>query len=132
MKSHAKWDVLKLVDLTGEVPREGHVDLFGVDARPRPVGKQRADKKQYFETTTSIGRNNSSSQFAEFMTNEMRLKRESVLLAYEVAKEKNHTMMRLEEMKFLSINTKELSEDDSYWINMKKAKIKEKYNLCRD
>ena len=66
------------------------------------------------------------------MTNEMRLKRESVLLAYEVAKEKDHTMMRLEEMKFLSINTKELSEDDSYWINMKKEKIKEKYNLCRD
>ena len=40
--------------------------------------------------------------------------------------------MRLEEMKFLAISMKDLSEDDAYWINMEKQKIKDKYNLRCD
>nr|GEX28098.1 retrotransposon Gag domain, retroviral aspartyl protease [Tanacetum cinerariifolium] len=45
--------------------------------------------------------------------------------AYEVAKEKDRTVMRLEEMKFLAISTKDLSEDDAYWINVQKQQIKD-------
>ncbi|GKA45155.1 hypothetical protein Tco_0737951 [Tanacetum coccineum] len=48
------------------------------------------------------------------MSTEFRLKREDAESAYEVAKDKECTVMRLEEMKFLAISTKDLSENDTY------------------
>ncbi|GJW93954.1 hypothetical protein Tco_0173626 [Tanacetum coccineum] len=60
---------------------------------------------------------NLSNPFGDFMQNEFRRKREAAKSAYEVAKEKDCTLQRLEEMKFLAISTKDLSEDDVYWIN---------------
>ncbi|GJY73124.1 mitochondrial fission 1 protein A-like protein, partial [Tanacetum coccineum] len=62
------------------------------------------------------------------MTHELRLKREAAEKAFEVAKEKDRTVMRLEEKKFLAISTKDLSEDDAYWIEMQK-KNKSKTNI---
>ncbi|GJZ99767.1 hypothetical protein Tco_0672318 [Tanacetum coccineum] len=63
------------------------------------------------------------------MTHELRLKREAAEKAFEVAKEKDRMVKRLEKMRFLAINTKDLSEDDTYYINLRKRAIKEKYHL---
>ncbi|GJV06107.1 hypothetical protein Tco_1343763 [Tanacetum coccineum] len=49
--------------------------------------------------------------------------------AFEVAKEKDRTVMRLEELRFLSLSTKDLSDDDAYYINLQKNAIKEKLKL---
>ncbi|GJW99622.1 hypothetical protein Tco_0183536 [Tanacetum coccineum] len=73
-----------------------------------------SEKKTKFDTTMSTEGSNSSIQFREFMTNELRLKRQATEKAYEVSKEKDRTVMRLEKMKFLAISTKDLSEDDAY------------------
>ncbi|GJW36529.1 hypothetical protein Tco_0059449 [Tanacetum coccineum] len=134
LRSHAKWDAPDPVDLTGDdqVPGVNNEELFGPDARPRPLGKQRPGQKTKSDITTSTGGSSASSQFGNFMINELRLKREAAEKAYEVSKEKDRTMMRSEEMKFLAISKKDLSEDDAYWINHQKQIIKDKYNLHRD
>ena len=66
------------------------------------------------------------------MTKELRLKREAAEAAFEVAKEKDRTVMRLEEMKFLAISTKDLSEENAYFIEEQKKTIRAKYNLYRN
>nr|GEZ08829.1 BRCA1-A complex subunit BRE [Tanacetum cinerariifolium] len=80
------------VDLTGgeQVPREGHEELFGEDARPRPLGpdKARPLKKSKPETTTSTGESNLSNPFGEHMSTEFHLKREATESAYESSKRK--------------------------------------------
>nr|GEU51792.1 hypothetical protein [Tanacetum cinerariifolium] len=60
---------------------------------------------------------------------QLRLKREA---AFELAKDKDRTVMRLEEMKFLAISTKDLSEDDAYFNEEQKKTIRAKYNLYRN
>nr|GEW40742.1 mitochodrial transcription termination factor [Tanacetum cinerariifolium] len=67
-----------------------------------------APKKTKSDTSTSTGGSSSSAQFWEFMTHELRLKREAAEKAFEVAKEKDRTVMRLEELKFLAISTNDL------------------------
>ncbi|GJY38969.1 hypothetical protein Tco_0425333 [Tanacetum coccineum] len=107
-------------------------ELSGPDARPRPPNKQRPGKKTKSDTSVSTGGSSSSSQFGDIMTNELRLKREAAEAAFEVAKEKDHTVMRLEEIKFLAISTKDLSDDDAYFIEEQKRAIRAKYNLYRN
>ncbi|GJU84694.1 hypothetical protein Tco_1292240 [Tanacetum coccineum] len=128
LRSHSKWDAPEPVDLTEDehVPRVNNEELFGPDARPRPPDKQRPGKKTKSDTTTSTGGSSSSSQFGEFMTHELRLKREAAEKAFEVAKEKDRMVMRLEEKKFLAISTKDLSKDDAYWIEMQKKKTNQR------
>ncbi|GJW46006.1 hypothetical protein Tco_0077652 [Tanacetum coccineum] len=112
LRKHAKWDAPApaLVDLTEdeEIAEVNTDEPFGADARPRPSGKQRPGKKTKSDISVSTGGSNSSSQFGEIMTIELRLKREAAEAAFEVAKEKDRTVMRLEEMKFLAISTKDL------------------------
>ena len=60
----------------------------------------------------------SSSQFREFMSFELRIKQEAAQEAYEAAKEKDRTIMRLEEFKFLGLNMKEMEPHVVYWIRM--------------
>ncbi|GJS27259.1 hypothetical protein Tco_0487879 [Tanacetum coccineum] len=121
LRSHAKWDPPEPVDLTeGEVPGVGNEDLFGEDEIPRPAGPGKSSvppKKTKSDTTTSTGGSNSSNPFGEHMLTEFHLKREAAEKAYEVSKEKDRTLMRLEEMKYIATSTKDLSEDDAYWIN---------------
>ncbi|GKE18331.1 hypothetical protein Tco_1425908 [Tanacetum coccineum] len=122
LRKHAKWDAPAPapapVDLTEdeEIVEVNTDELFGADARPRPSGKQRPGKKTKSDTSVSTGGSNSSSQFEEIMTKELRLKQEAAEATFEVAKEKDRTVMRLEEMKFLAISTKDLSDDDAYFI----------------
>nr|GEV21736.1 endopeptidase, NLPC/P60 domain, LRAT-like domain protein [Tanacetum cinerariifolium] len=138
LRKHAKWDAPAPaptpVDLTEdeEITEVNTDELFGDDARPRPSGKQRPRKNTKSDTSVSTGGSNSSSQFGEIMTKELRLKREAAEAAFEVAKEKDRTVMRLEEMKFLAISTKDLSEDDTYFIEEQKKSIRAKYNLYRN
>ncbi|GJZ10169.1 hypothetical protein Tco_0544928 [Tanacetum coccineum] len=83
LRKHAKWDAPDPapVDLTED--ENVHVEpvfavntdkLFGADPRPRPQGKQRPRKKTKSDTSVSTGGSNSSSQFGEFMSHELRLK----------------------------------------------------------
>ncbi|GJY61257.1 hypothetical protein Tco_0461914 [Tanacetum coccineum] len=102
LKTHSKWDApepvfpVEPVDLTeGEqAPEKGHKELFGEDPRPRPPTKPVPPKECKFETTTNTGGSNSSNPFKYMMSTEYLLKREAA--AYEVAKEKDPTVMRLE------------------------------------
>ncbi|GJZ26170.1 hypothetical protein Tco_0570423 [Tanacetum coccineum] len=42
------------------------------------------------------------------------------------AEKKDHTLMRLEELRFLATSTKDLDDDDAYWIKKQKRLIKNK------
>ncbi|GJT84247.1 hypothetical protein Tco_1058589 [Tanacetum coccineum] len=79
-----------------QVPGGGHEELFDEDPRPRPSGKARPAKKSKSEATTSTGGSNSSNPFGDMMSTEFRLKREAAKSAYEVAKEKDRTIVCLE------------------------------------
>ncbi|GKC83372.1 hypothetical protein Tco_1139089 [Tanacetum coccineum] len=128
LKTHCNWDAPSPVDITGSeqdhTPGGGHEELFDEDSRPRPPGKARPAKNNKSETTTCTEESNSSNPFGDMMSAEFRLKREVAKSAYEVAKDKDRTVMRLEEMKFLAISTKDLSEGDAYWTNVQNNKSK--------
>ncbi|GKC23118.1 hypothetical protein Tco_1025268 [Tanacetum coccineum] len=116
LKFHPKWDAPKQVDLTRDVPGAIQEDLFGHDARPRPAGKPRPVKKTKSDATASTGGSSTSTQFGELMEQELRLKREAAERAFEAQAEKDRTLMRLEELRFLATSTKDLDGDDAYWI----------------
>ncbi|GJT69718.1 hypothetical protein Tco_1029004 [Tanacetum coccineum] len=126
LRFHPKWDAPEQVDLTGDVPGASQEDLFGHDARPRPPGKQRPAKKSKSDATASTGGSSASTQFGELMEQELRLKREAAERAFEAQAEKDRTLMRLEELRFLATSTKDLDEDDAYWIKKQKKLIKNK------
>ncbi|GJY68578.1 hypothetical protein Tco_0471560 [Tanacetum coccineum] len=114
------------VDLTGDVPGSTQEDLLGHDARPRPAGKPRPAKKTKSDATASTGGSSASTQFGELMEQELRLKREAAERAFEAQAEKDRTLMRLEELRFLATSTKDLDDDDAYWIKKQKQLIKNK------
>ncbi|GJT10831.1 hypothetical protein Tco_0857873 [Tanacetum coccineum] len=126
LRFHPKWDAPEQVDLTGDVPGASQEDLFGHDARPRPAGKSRPAKKTKFDATTSTDGSSASTQFGELMEQELRLKREAAERAFEAQAEKDRTLMRLEELRFLATSTKDLDDDDAYWIKKQKQLIKNK------
>ncbi|GKB34438.1 hypothetical protein Tco_0879380 [Tanacetum coccineum] len=118
LRNHAKWDAPDPapVDLTEDedVPDEyvsavNTDELFGPDARPCPPGKQHPGEKTKFDTSASTGGSSSSTQFGEFMSHELRLKREAAEKAFEVSKEKDGTITRLEELRFLALRTKDVT-----------------------
>ncbi|GJX14944.1 hypothetical protein Tco_0206702 [Tanacetum coccineum] len=59
-------------------------------------------------------------------SHELRLKREAAKKAFEVSKEKDRTITRLEELRFIALSTKDLSPKDAYWIELQKKQIKNK------
>nr|GFB04763.1 hypothetical protein [Tanacetum cinerariifolium] len=126
LKFHPKWNAPEQVDLTGDVPGATQDDLFGHDARSRPVGKPRPAKKTKSDATASTGGSSASTQFRELMEQELRLKREASERAFEAQAEKDRTLMRLEELRFLATSTKDLDDDDAYWIKKQKRLIKNK------
>ncbi|GJY65900.1 hypothetical protein Tco_0468138 [Tanacetum coccineum] len=126
LRFHPKWDAPEQVDLTGDVPGASQEDLFGYDARPRPAGKPRPAKKSKSDATVSTGGSSVSTQFGELIEQELRLKREAAERAFEAQAEKDGTLMRLEELRFLAISTKDLDDDDAYWIKKQKKLIKNK------
>ncbi|GJW75332.1 hypothetical protein Tco_0134702 [Tanacetum coccineum] len=95
------------------------------DALPRPP-KTRPAKKSKFDATASTGGSSASTQFGELMEQELRLKREAAERAFEAQAEKDRTLMRLEELRFLATSTKDLDDDDAYWIKKQKKLIKNK------
>ncbi|GJY59566.1 hypothetical protein Tco_0459458 [Tanacetum coccineum] len=99
LRFHPKWDAPEQVDLTGDVPGATQEDLFGHDARPRPVGKPRPAKKTKSDATASTSGSSASTQFGELMKQEFRLKWEATERAFEAQEEKDHTLMRLEELR---------------------------------
>ncbi|GJR35854.1 hypothetical protein Tco_1211538 [Tanacetum coccineum] len=126
LRFHPKWDAPEQVDLTGDVPVATQEDLFGHGARPRPADKPRPAKKTKSDATASTGGSSASTQFGELMEQELRLKREAAERAFEAQAEKNRTLMRLEELRSLATSTKDLDDDDAYWITKQKQLIKNK------
>ena len=57
------------------------------------------------------------------------MKRETAQEAYRVAKEKDQTIQRLEEIKFLIIDTSNEDPNITFWINSENDRIIKKYNL---
>ncbi|GKA45594.1 hypothetical protein Tco_0738390 [Tanacetum coccineum] len=91
-------------DLTGDVhPGASQEDLFVYDDdhSPTGMGKQRPAKKK-------------------------QIRRYGEHRAFEAQAEKDRTLMRLEELRFLATSTKDLDEDDAYWIKKQKKLIKNK------
>nr|GEW57343.1 hypothetical protein [Tanacetum cinerariifolium] len=117
-------DVLKRAQR--DVPGATQEDLFGHDARPRPAGKPRPAKKTKSDATTSTDGSSASTQFGELMEQELRLKREAAERAFEIQAEKDRTLMRLEELRFLATSTKDLDDADAYWIKKQKRLIRNK------
>nr|GEU80745.1 hypothetical protein [Tanacetum cinerariifolium] len=126
LKFLPKWDASEQVDLTGDVPGATQEDLFGHDAQPRPAGKPRPAKKTKSDATASTGGSSASTQFEELMEQELRLKRKAAERAFEVQSEKDRTLMRLEELRFLATSTKDLDDADAYWIKKQKRLIRNK------
>nr|GEX60923.1 hypothetical protein [Tanacetum cinerariifolium] len=60
------------------------------------------------------------------MEHELRLKRKAAERAFEVQAEKDRTLMRLEELRFLATSTKYLDDADVYWIKKQKRLIRNK------
>nr|GFA47978.1 hypothetical protein [Tanacetum cinerariifolium] len=132
LRQHAKWDALEVapVELTEDETGDFHAtvstdELFGADPRPRPPGKQRPRKKTKSDISAST-RGSQSSQFGEFVSHKLRIKREAAEKAFEVSKDKDETIKSLEELRFLALSTKDLSDDDAYSIERKKTQIKAK------
>nr|GEW43642.1 hypothetical protein [Tanacetum cinerariifolium] len=125
-KFHLKWDAPKQVDLTRDVPGATQEDLFGHDTRPRSAGKPRPAKKTKSDATVSTGGSSASTQFGELMEQELYLKREAAERAFKAQAKKDRTLMRLEELMFLATSTKDLDDDDAYWIKKQKRLIKNK------
>ncbi|GKE03125.1 hypothetical protein Tco_1391108 [Tanacetum coccineum] len=74
----------------------------------------------------NVGRSQPRDTLCDFMSHELRLKREAAEKAFEASKDKDRTITRLEELRFLALSTKDLSSDDTYWINLQKKQIKDK------
>nr|GEZ52030.1 glutathione S-transferase T3-like [Tanacetum cinerariifolium] len=123
LKFHPKWDVPEQVDLIGDVPEATQEDLFGHDTRPRLPGKPRPAKKTKSDATASTSGSSASTQFGELMEQELRLKWEAAERAFEAQAEKDRTLMRLEELMFLATSTKDLDDEDAYWIKKQKRLI---------
>nr|GEZ19256.1 glutathione S-transferase T3-like [Tanacetum cinerariifolium] len=126
LKFHPKWDAPEQVNLTGDVPGATQEDFFGHDARARLAGKPRSAKKTKSDATASTGGSSASIQFGELMKQELRLKREAAERAFEAQAEKDRTLMRLEELRFLATSTKDLDDDDAYWVKKQKRLIRNK------
>nr|GEX00114.1 hypothetical protein [Tanacetum cinerariifolium] len=82
--------------------------------RPHPPVNNARKKKTKYNTSVSTGGSNSSSQFGDFMAHELRLKREAAEKAFEASKDKDRTITRLEELRFLALSTNDLYPDDAY------------------
>nr|GFA20581.1 reverse transcriptase domain-containing protein [Tanacetum cinerariifolium] len=91
-----------------------------VSGKPRPAKKTKSD------ATASTGGSNASTQFGEVMQQELRMKREAAERAFEAQAEKDRTLMRLEELRFLATSTKDLDYVDAYWIKKQKRLIRNK------
>nr|GEY13235.1 hypothetical protein [Tanacetum cinerariifolium] len=117
LKHMSKKSKGKEAEPTGHVlyvgPRTKNHYLPSVTLRPRPPGKQRLGKKTKSDTSAST-EGSQSSQFGEFVSHELRLKREAAEKAFEASKDKGETIKRLEELRFLALSTKDLSNDDAY------------------
>nr|GFA10006.1 hypothetical protein [Tanacetum cinerariifolium] len=46
--------------------------------------------------------------------------------AFEASKDKDEMIKSLDELRFLALSTKDLSDGNTYWIERKKAQIKAK------
>ncbi|GKC00135.1 hypothetical protein Tco_0986271 [Tanacetum coccineum] len=74
----------------------------------------------------STGVSSASTQFGELMEQELRLKWEAAERAFKAQAKKDRTLMRLEELRFLATSTKDLDDNDAYWIKKQKQLIKNK------
>ncbi|GJZ42780.1 hypothetical protein Tco_0590035 [Tanacetum coccineum] len=79
------------------------------DHVPPLPDKQRPAKKSKSDTNinASTGGNNSFGQFGELMDRSFLLKREAAERAFKLQAEKDRTLMRVEELRFLATSPKD-------------------------
>ncbi|GKC61923.1 hypothetical protein Tco_1089521 [Tanacetum coccineum] len=94
--------------------------MHDTSPKPRPAKKTKSD------ATASTGGSSASTQFEELMEQELRLKCKAAERAFEAQAEKDRTLIRLEELRFLATSTKDLDDDGAYWIKKQKQLIKNK------
>nr|GFA20981.1 hypothetical protein [Tanacetum cinerariifolium] len=132
LRQHAKWDAPEVapVDLTEDETGDFHAtvntnELFGADPRPRPSGKQRLEKKSnptHRRAPGEVNRPNSVSlSLTSFGSNGRPPKR-----CLRRRKTRTRRLNVWKELQFLALSMKDLSDDDVYWIEGKKAQIKAK------
>ncbi|GJX34010.1 hypothetical protein Tco_0245567 [Tanacetum coccineum] len=100
-------------------------DLFGHDARPRPPANNGPPRKANRRNGEHRWKLRSGPIRGKLMEQELRLIG-SRRKGFEAQAEKDRTLMRLEELRFLATSTKDLDEDDAYWIKKQKKLIKKK------
>ncbi|GKF07778.1 hypothetical protein Tco_0042002, partial [Tanacetum coccineum] len=109
-------------------------ELFGPDPRERPVGKQRAKKKQKSVETTSVGGStggstgrSQSESVSSLVSQDYRRKCDAAEKAYEAKREKELAIMQCKELEFLMIDPSSLPPAKRAIIEMKQAEIMLKY-----
>ncbi|GJV15003.1 hypothetical protein Tco_1360326 [Tanacetum coccineum] len=70
--------------------------------------------------------------FGDTLKNEFGLKRESSQSAYEAANEKDRTLMRLEELRFIGTSATGMSDEDAEMINIQKDEFRRKCRMHRN
>nr|GEZ79073.1 hypothetical protein [Tanacetum cinerariifolium] len=114
-----------------EIPAGNIDELFVLDARPRPPGKQLPGKKTKSDTSVSTEGSSSSSQFGDIMTKELRLN-EKPLKPRSNGKRKRPRGDAFGRDETSRISAKDLLEDDTCFIEEQKRAIRTKYNLYRN
>ena len=66
-----------------------------------------------------------SDNGGEYVVNGLRLKQEAAERAFQASQKKDNTIKRLKELRFLALSTKDLSDDNAFWMTNKKQ-IKDK------
>ncbi|GJW58172.1 hypothetical protein Tco_0104903 [Tanacetum coccineum] len=101
--------------------------VFGPDKRERPAGKQRAGKKQKLvETSGSTGESQSES-VSSLISQDYKRKCDAAERAYEAQREKDLTIKKCEEMRFLMVDTSNLPPHKRAFIERQQAEIMRRY-----
>ncbi|GJZ17110.1 hypothetical protein Tco_0553233, partial [Tanacetum coccineum] len=93
LKNYPKWNAAEPID------EDNLKELFGPDPRERPIGKQRASKKQKSCDTGSAGGSTGGSQsesISSLVSQDYRHKCDAAERAYEAKREKELAIMKKE------------------------------------
>nr|GEY04439.1 zinc finger protein ZAT1-like [Tanacetum cinerariifolium] len=109
-------------------------EVFGPDPKERPIGKQRAKKKQKSVETTSAGGSiggsaggSQSESVLSLVSQDCRRKCDAAEKAYEAKREKELAIMQCKELEFLMIDPSSLPPAKRAIIERKQAEIMRKY-----
>ncbi|GJY33243.1 hypothetical protein Tco_0417712, partial [Tanacetum coccineum] len=101
--------------------------VFGPDKRERPAGKQRVGKKQKLVETSGSTGGSQSKSVSSVVSQDYRSKCDPAERAYEAQREKDLSIKKCKEMRFLMIDTSNLPPHKRAFIERQQAEIMRKY-----